>query len=340
MPTGIVKFFNAAKGFGFITPDDGGKEVFVPAASAASAGVPNLKAGQRLSFEVKPDGKGPKAVNLTLLANPAPPEVVNGRSQPLPEDTGKMQLTVYHDPAFDVLPDVLAEFRAAGYEPRIVDYIAAPPTRDELKRLSMLLRGSDQSLVRKYDPLFRELNLDDRFISENDFWDAVVEHPSLINGPLVATATKADVCRSRHDVKVFLGIMPANGVRNAPKKKAITDRILKLLAGGVAASPAAIEYPANNAETQPAKPDPGKAKIVIVKKAAAVPEPAAKTEVVKKATISKPATAKTAGARKPKTAATKVTKATTKKTTGKTTAKKTKKAPPKTVGRTGRTGRK
>jgi len=66
MIKGTVKFFNNAKGFGFITPDDGGKDVFVPAATITQSGTPRLKAGQRISFETEPDkrGKGPKAINL------------------------------------------------------------------------------------------------------------------------------------------------------------------------------------------------------------------------------------------------------------------------------------
>jgi putative lipoic acid-binding regulatory protein/cold shock CspA family protein len=59
--TGSVKFFNAAKGFGFIAPEDGGKDVFVPAASITASGLARLKAGQRVSFDLEPDAKGPKA---------------------------------------------------------------------------------------------------------------------------------------------------------------------------------------------------------------------------------------------------------------------------------------
>ena len=68
MTTGIVKFFNTQKGFGFITPDDGGKDVFVHITAVQSAGLPGLADGQRVSFETEPDkrGKGPKAVNLQL----------------------------------------------------------------------------------------------------------------------------------------------------------------------------------------------------------------------------------------------------------------------------------
>ncbi len=68
MTTGTVKFFNTTKGFGFITPDDGGKDVFVHITAVQSAGLPGLNDGQRVSFETEPDtrGKGPKAVNLQL----------------------------------------------------------------------------------------------------------------------------------------------------------------------------------------------------------------------------------------------------------------------------------
>lgn len=68
MTTGTVKFFNTQKGFGFITPDDGGKDVFVHITAVQSAGLPGLADGQRVSFETEPDarGKGPKAINLEL----------------------------------------------------------------------------------------------------------------------------------------------------------------------------------------------------------------------------------------------------------------------------------
>lgn len=68
MATGTVKFFNQSKGFGFITPDDGDKDVFVHITAVQAAGLPGLTDGQRIAFETEPDkrGKGPKAVNLTL----------------------------------------------------------------------------------------------------------------------------------------------------------------------------------------------------------------------------------------------------------------------------------
>jgi cold shock protein len=66
--TGTVKFFNTSKGFGFIQPNDGGKDVFVHISDCERAGVGTLNEGQQVLFEVQPDkkGKGLKAVNLRL----------------------------------------------------------------------------------------------------------------------------------------------------------------------------------------------------------------------------------------------------------------------------------
>lgn len=64
MTIGIVKFFNAGKGFGFVAPEGGGKDVFVHASAVEAAGMRVLSEGQRISFEIQPDAKGSKAVNL------------------------------------------------------------------------------------------------------------------------------------------------------------------------------------------------------------------------------------------------------------------------------------
>jgi arsenate reductase (glutaredoxin) len=276
MTNGTVKFFNAAKGFGFITPDGGGKDVFLPSASIGSSGIPALKPGQRLSFEETPDSKGPKAINLKLLAEA--PKVVSERPSPPVPETGRMMLTIYHDPDSDESNAALTALRAAGHEPRIVDYIETPPTRDELRNLSLLLRESDQSLARKYDPLFHELRLDDRFISENDFWTAIVEHPSLINGPVLTTGNKARICRSENAVRSFLGLDPLKESRAAEKPKGISPRIAALATGG---------------EMPPPRPKEPAVKTV-EKKVAQAPEPKAKDKAAPARKAVKPAKETTA----------------------------------------------
>ncbi|MEI9996669.1 MAG: cold-shock protein [Rhizomicrobium sp.] len=67
MTIGTVKFFNTAKGYGFIAPDGGGKDVFVHATAVEAAGLRSLSDGQKVSFDVQPDARGSKAVNLKAV---------------------------------------------------------------------------------------------------------------------------------------------------------------------------------------------------------------------------------------------------------------------------------
>ena len=66
MNTGTVKFYNAQKGFGFIQPDNGGKDVFVHATAVERAGIRGLREGQKVSYELQTDQRNGKtsAVNL------------------------------------------------------------------------------------------------------------------------------------------------------------------------------------------------------------------------------------------------------------------------------------
>ena len=66
--TGVVKFFNTDKGYGFIKPDDGSADIFVHVSALEQAGLHSLNEGQKVSYDIEPDkkGKGPKALNLRL----------------------------------------------------------------------------------------------------------------------------------------------------------------------------------------------------------------------------------------------------------------------------------
>jgi len=66
MATGTVKWFNESKGFGFISPDDGSKDVFVHFSAIASEGFRTLAEGQQVTFNVEDGPKGPQASNVTV----------------------------------------------------------------------------------------------------------------------------------------------------------------------------------------------------------------------------------------------------------------------------------
>jgi cold shock protein len=60
MPTGTVKFYNDAKGYGFIQPDGGGNDVFVHVSALEQAGISHLSEGQKVTFDLEPDRKSGK----------------------------------------------------------------------------------------------------------------------------------------------------------------------------------------------------------------------------------------------------------------------------------------
>jgi CspA family cold shock protein len=67
MATGTVKWFNDDKGFGFITPDEGGKDLFVHFSAITGQGFRSLSEGSRVSYEKEDGDKGPKAVNVAAI---------------------------------------------------------------------------------------------------------------------------------------------------------------------------------------------------------------------------------------------------------------------------------
>lgn len=68
METGTVKWFNDAKGFGFITPDNGGEDLFAHFSAINASGFKSLQENQRVSFEVTTGPKGKQAANIQIIA--------------------------------------------------------------------------------------------------------------------------------------------------------------------------------------------------------------------------------------------------------------------------------
>ena len=79
MTTGVVKWFNAEKGFGFISPEDGSADVFAHFSAINSGGFRSLEENQRVQFEVQQGPKGLQAANIKVLPHQAP-RIFPGRS--------------------------------------------------------------------------------------------------------------------------------------------------------------------------------------------------------------------------------------------------------------------
>ena len=119
-----------------------------------------------------------------------------------------MQITIYHNPACGTSRNALAAIRAAGHEPKIVEYLTVPLTRDAVAALVKSMNIPTRGLVRTREPLFRELGLDEKDVTESDLLDAMAENPILINRPVVVVDdgdnTVVRLCRPSEQVKAML----------------------------------------------------------------------------------------------------------------------------------------
>jgi len=115
-----------------------------------------------------------------------------------------MNITIYHNPDCGTSRNTLAAIRASGHEPRIIEYLKTPPTRAELKDLIARMNLAARDVVRRREPLFRELGLDDKDVGEEELLDGMIEHPILINRPIVVTDVAVRLCRPSETVKEML----------------------------------------------------------------------------------------------------------------------------------------
>ena len=114
----------------------------------------------------------------------------------------KMETTIYHNPRCGTSRNTLALLREAGTEPRIVDYLANPPSRDELKSMIQAAGLSVREAVRSKEALYAELGLAEA--SDEALLDAMLAHPILINRPFVVTPKGVRLCRPAELVREIL----------------------------------------------------------------------------------------------------------------------------------------
>lgn len=112
------------------------------------------------------------------------------------------QVTIYHNPKCSKSREALALLEAKGIAPRVVEYLKTPPSRTELERILNLLDIEPRALMRKQEPEYRDLGLDDEALTRAQLIKAMIENPRLIERPIVLANGKA-----------ALGRPPANVVK-------------------------------------------------------------------------------------------------------------------------------
>jgi arsenate reductase len=115
-----------------------------------------------------------------------------------------MDITIFHNTRCGTSRTTLETIRATGAEPRVVDYLVQPPTRDELQDLIARAGLQVRDAVRSKEALFKELGLDDPATTDDALLDAMVAHPILINRPFVVTAKGVRLCRPSELVREIL----------------------------------------------------------------------------------------------------------------------------------------
>jgi arsenate reductase len=115
-----------------------------------------------------------------------------------------MDVTIYHNPKCGTSRKVLEALRAAGHAPHVIEYLATPPSKAELKALAKHMGVAPRDLLRRKGTPYDELGLDDPAISDDAILAAIAEHPILLERPVVVTPKGARLCRPPERVDEIL----------------------------------------------------------------------------------------------------------------------------------------
>lgn len=116
-----------------------------------------------------------------------------------------MSITIYHNPACGTSRNTLAMIRQSGEEPTVIEYLSNPPSRAELVDLIARMRISPRELLRQKGTPYDELGLADGKWTDDQLIDFMLQHPILINRPIVVTPLGVALCRPSERV---LDILP------------------------------------------------------------------------------------------------------------------------------------
>ena len=105
------------------------------------------------------------------------------------------EVTIYHNPVCGTSRNTLALIRHAGIEPVVIEYLKTPPTREKLRELVAATGQPVRALLREKGTPYGELGLSDPKWTDEQLIDFIVQHPILMNRPVVVTALGTKLCR-------------------------------------------------------------------------------------------------------------------------------------------------
>ena len=106
-----------------------------------------------------------------------------------------MTSLIFHNPKCGTSRNTLAIMKASGENPEVIEYLKTPPSRDYLVELLAKMNLSPRELLRSKESVNDELGLDNSELSDDQIIDAMIDHPILINRPIVVTNKCAALCR-------------------------------------------------------------------------------------------------------------------------------------------------
>lgn len=113
-------------------------------------------------------------------------------------------VTIFHNPRCSKSRATLGLLQERGLQPRVVEYLETPPSAEQLQRILELLGLQPRELIRSNEAEYRELGLDDPSLSRAQLIQAMVEHPRLIQRPIVLSEGRAALGRPPESVLEIL----------------------------------------------------------------------------------------------------------------------------------------
>jgi arsenate reductase len=126
-----------------------------------------------------------------------------------------MDVTIYHNPKCGTSRNTLAMLRKAGIEPKVIEYLKTPPTSERIVELIAMMGTSARDLIRRKGAPFDELDLGDPKWTDDQLIEFMIEHPILINRPIVVAGDNAKLCRP---CEVLLELIPGLGIGQFTKE--------------------------------------------------------------------------------------------------------------------------